>query len=599
MILLISWQSFKVIDVAFQRQVDSDEFTKFPPIVYGTTEFPVQVDPHFSDDYQALSIIDIIFEGLFTFEWINNSRIIVPQLAAENEQGNWSEDGLQFTVKIKKNVIFHNDEIFTVHHIMNSFDRLLSILSTSDQENSRIYKLFAPRAEQFPSQPLVINRTESVSEDSIKFVLNYPFGAFKSLLCSSGARILPLAVPKDRALLINSDGIYGTGPLYLSKYTDAKLEFRSFPKYYDVLPEIRELSWILYADSITMNQAVIAMDIDIISRKNCIFYEEFLDSEYHSNDEFYSNLTTDYIRINSDRVGNSTRKAIYHGFNRNIIGNVLNSSDSSAISSLIPNNLMIIEGLSIISPYNQTLARKYILEAITNNEFRENITFSLNENSSDASWENKTLTDPLAYFQIVYPSQNSNFHLVCKQLQNDFKKLGINLTLNRIDTANFKSIDPLDYELIWTEITPILPDSYNFYQQVINKFLIDSNFSLNYSEVLNDWYSIEMEWNDQKRSDLIHSLDQNILQIYCLALPIIQKKEFIPQCYWLSDNGSLPISEIDFLQKTYDGPKKISFLHIHSHIEETNLFLIVICCGIASTMMWGPLLYNRWKKRDA
>ncbi|WP_371805096.1 ABC transporter substrate-binding protein [Candidatus Lokiarchaeum ossiferum] len=276
------WESVPIINNTTQRNISDGENEKYPPILYGTTIFPQNADPHLSRDNKSLLVIELICEGLYTLDRTTNSTEIIPCLAAGNEEGVWSENGTQFTVNLRRNVYFHDGTSLTAYTVQNSFKRMMNSFSDENTRNPSLYQNFTPKATQNPTIPIVLNRTEVLSDYQIRFHLNYQYDSFKSLLCLSGTKIVDSSISNSTLSSIELNRLIGTGPYELKKIEPEKLEFKTFDNYHGELPEIRKLNWILIPDATNLKQGALSCDIDIIDEVIPDFQEDFEQSEYHS-----------------------------------------------------------------------------------------------------------------------------------------------------------------------------------------------------------------------------------------------------------------------------------------------------------------------------
>lgn len=132
-----------------------------------------------------------VFEGLVDLD--PATRVPYAALAAEMPV---SEDGLNYTIKLREGAVFHNGAPVTADDVVFSFERVL------DPESKSLFRSFVA----------AIDKVEAVSADTVKITTKFPFSLFNERLGS--VKIVPRAAVEADADAFGKQPI-GTGPYKL------------------------------------------------------------------------------------------------------------------------------------------------------------------------------------------------------------------------------------------------------------------------------------------------------------------------------------------------------------------------------------------------
>lgn len=145
-----------------------------------------------------------IFEGLFAYD--PQTLALIPHLAEDN--GTVSDDGLNYTFKLRQGVMFHDGTPFNATAVKAHFD-----LSVELGSRGVTYILTD-----------VVNRTEIVDTYIIRYVLKFPNSDFRAILAHFATYIeSPSATAKYGKDQLNDHPI-GTGPFkFVSKILDSEV----------------------------------------------------------------------------------------------------------------------------------------------------------------------------------------------------------------------------------------------------------------------------------------------------------------------------------------------------------------------------------------
>ena len=199
-------------------------------LVVGLVAEPVNLDPAQVTDLNSNRVGRRIVETLVTFP--EEKTEVVPGLA---ESWTISNDGLQYTFKLRKGIAFHDGTPFNARAVKFSIERQIN----PDHPANKLGKY--PFANYFFGN---VKAVEPLSDDRVAFLLKEPRASFLAVLTAGAASIVsPTAVMKagldypsqpvgtgpfkfaswDRGqrVVLEKNPTYWKGPVKIDGYTDA------------------------------------------------------------------------------------------------------------------------------------------------------------------------------------------------------------------------------------------------------------------------------------------------------------------------------------------------------------------------------------------
>jgi peptide/nickel transport system substrate-binding protein len=152
------------------------------------------IDPLTTSDYNAMFLVGLAGAGLIIE---NNSGTLEPQLATSWKP---SDDGLSWTVDLRKGAEFSNGDAVTPKDVVATFESIIGPKSQS------------PAASSFSG---ILTSVAAGSGDSVVFTLGQKYEDFPYLLTGANTTILPAGT--DDAKWV--DDPVGAGQFVLKKYT--------------------------------------------------------------------------------------------------------------------------------------------------------------------------------------------------------------------------------------------------------------------------------------------------------------------------------------------------------------------------------------------
>lgn len=137
-------------------------------ITVGTTDKVTSVDPAGSYDNSSYAVQINVFPFLYAQDY--NTSELSPDIAADD--GTWSDDGTEFTVKIKSGLKFANGHDLTSSDVKFSFDRVNKI----NDENGPSSLLANIESIDAPDDTTVVFHSKVKNDVTLKQVLSSPAG---------------------------------------------------------------------------------------------------------------------------------------------------------------------------------------------------------------------------------------------------------------------------------------------------------------------------------------------------------------------------------------------------------------------------------------
>ena len=204
-------------------------------MVFGTASDPVVLDGALVSDGESLRAIDQIFEGLVTLE--EGGTEVVPGLA---ESWTASDDGLEWTFKLREGVTFHDGEQFNAEAVCANFDRWYNFPAPLQNPAASYYwqTVFGGFAKTDPKSGAptesLYESCEATDEHEAVLKITKPSSSFLSALALTNFTIAsPKALEEYKADAgdVDAEGVFrpsgtfgtehpvGTGPFMFESWT--------------------------------------------------------------------------------------------------------------------------------------------------------------------------------------------------------------------------------------------------------------------------------------------------------------------------------------------------------------------------------------------
>ena len=203
---------------------DRDGESSGDTFVFAGAAEPELLDPAFASDGETFRVARQIFEGLVGTK--PGTADPAPLLAESWES---SEDGLEYTFKLREDVKFHDDTDFNAAAVCANFDRWYNFPEAVQTDDFAYYyaKLFRGFATGDKAKDAIYKSCEASSDTEAKVILKEPFAGFIAALSLPALSMQsPAALEKfqdDGAANVNTTEYStahptGTGPFTFSEW---------------------------------------------------------------------------------------------------------------------------------------------------------------------------------------------------------------------------------------------------------------------------------------------------------------------------------------------------------------------------------------------
>ena len=384
-----------------------DEGSSADPLLIGFTDFDYDLDPQNNRDDHYSKVIHQVNEGLFAYDLGDQYFRTVPRLAADC--GIWSDDHLEFTITLRKDVTFHNGHEFNASTVKASFDRLIHLIEIEVLKTAKIYKPL--------NGELVIKEIVVVDEFTVKFVLNYMFAPFITLLCFTSSMIVDASVmPANDIILPNATELIGTGPYKFLGNDGEKVEFEFYENYYRGVPAVKKFTFIKYENSTAISTDLLAGNVHMGSYDRD-FLDDFLESDILTVEESTIDLFMRYVSMNNEEVNKTMRHAISYAIDYEYIISEIFSNYNERMTSVVP-PIIAYHQSQDVATYNISKARQILIDA--------GLSQGLDQDSEDSEWV--ALAESahrIASYSYRYVDFNDYYGKIGLAFKEDLSQIGI------------------------------------------------------------------------------------------------------------------------------------------------------------------------------
>ncbi|MDN2568545.1 ABC transporter substrate-binding protein [Aquibium sp. A9E412] len=379
-------------------------------LVYCSEGSPEGFDPAL---YTAGTTFDAssktIYSGLVQFE--PGTTNVVPDLA---ESWEVSDDGLEYTFKLRPGVKFHATDYFTPSRDMNADDVIFSFERQSDSENPFNAYVEGASWEYFNamSMPDLIESIEKVDDMTVKFVLTRPEAPFVANLAMDFASIMSKEYADQLAESGSQSDLnqkpIGTGPFQFVAYQpDAVIRYKAHPDYYPGQEAIDDLVFAITTDASVRQQKLLAGECHVMPYPNPADVQSLKDNSDITVME-QEGLNVGYLAYNTqqepfDRA--EVRKALNMAINKQAILDAVFQGAGQAAKNPIPPTMWSYNEDIEDDPYDPEAARAMLEEA----------------GVSDLSMK--------VWAMPVQRPYNPNARRMAELIQEDFSKVGVDVEI--------------------------------------------------------------------------------------------------------------------------------------------------------------------------
>lgn len=427
-------------------------------ITYAQSADPRALDPAFFDDGESAKVAANIFEGLYRFG--DTDTTVVPCLAAELPE--ISEDGLEYTIKLREGVKFHDGTDFNSAAVVTSIERQLEPNRTSDMPYASF--VFGEEAAGTGVASL-----EAVDDYTVKITLRAANTAFeKNLAMALAAPIVcPTCLEAAGGNVGEDPTGAGTGPYKFVSWTkQSNVTLEANEEYWDTenMPKTKNVVFRIIPENNTRVTALTNGEVDIIDGVDLASVDQITNNGYELFAE--DGMTINYMAFNTDSgvcTDKEVRKAIAQAVNVEELVKTVYGDYATVATSVMP---------FFMAPY---------VEDIKQTEY--------DPEAAKATLAAKGVTELACMtYTNSRPYNTKGGSELARLIQGYLQEVGVTVNITEYDWTTYKTKCQTDpYDICFYGWNGDNGDPDNFMN-----LLADSNWSMNVAR-----------WNNQEYKDLI------------------------------------------------------------------------------------------------
>lgn len=475
------------------------------------TLFPVQMVP------QNYMFSKLVFDTIVTYE----NGEVKPVLAESWKIETKEDKTTTITLKIRDKVKFHDGTICDANAIKVNLEKW-----HNDQNYSAL--------------PAVTTWQTCTTTDNNEVVLTYanPYYAYMTDFCWPDVCVI--AAPSEVEKAYDNDDstipiAIGTGPYSYGEYVaGVQTTFNKFEDYWNSKPAYDKIVAKYIPDANSRIKALKTGEVDLLYGSSELNYDDFniakeLDNMKGSVSDIpsvYRNITLNFNGVLSDI---EVRKAIALAIDKDAISNgIFSGYEPKANTVMTEGGLFIDDCKDIVDIY----ASKYKFNAAEAKKTLENAGYKLNENGIYQKG------DTILNIKCTIPSGDESINLMSVAIQTMLKKVGINMTIEPIETVkwmmSFYNPNAFDLTFQKTHYSYAVPSCwYNaikYMAQTTSICTLDQCFSATPKEGWEDFFAYIDEAahtdNNERLVEIYRYLLNKDLNEF-LDIPLTQQKEVI------------------------------------------------------------------------
>ncbi|MCB1449324.1 MAG: ABC transporter substrate-binding protein [Nitratireductor sp.] len=308
-----------------------------------------------------------VYNRLVEFE--RGTTNIIPGLA---ESWTVSDDGLEYTFKLRPGVKFHTTDFFTPSRDFNADDVIFTFERQYKEDNAYNKYVEGAAWEYFGGMdmPTLIKEIVKVDDMTVKFVLNRPEAPMIANLAMDFASV----VSKEYADKLAADGKQadlnqapvGTGPFQFVAYQkDAVIRYKANPDYWNGKQPIDDLVFAITTDNSVRMQKLKAGECHVAPYPNPADLEG-LKADPNLQVLEQEGLNVGYLAYNTQQApfdNVNVRKALNMAINKQAILDAVFQGAGKAAKNPIPPTMWSYNDAIQDDPYDPAAAKKMLEEA--------------------------------------------------------------------------------------------------------------------------------------------------------------------------------------------------------------------------------------------
>ena len=423
-------------------------------ITYAQSADPRALDPAFFDDGESAKVAANIFEGLYRFG--DTDTTVVPCLATELPE--ISEDGLEYTIKLREGVKFHDGTDFNAAAVVTSIERQLEPNRTSDMPYASF--VFGEEAAGTGVASL-----EAVDDYTVKITLRAANTAFeKNLAMALAAPIVcPTCLEAAGGNVGEDPTGAGTGPYKFVSWTkQSNVTLEANEEYWDTenMPKTKNVVFRIIPENNTRVTALTNGEVDIIDGVDLASVDQITNNGYELFAE--DGMTINYMAFNTDSgvcTDKEVRKAIAQAVNVEELVKTVYGEYATVATSVMP---------FFMAPYVEDIKQT-----------------AYDPEAAKATLAAKGVTELACMtYTNSRPYNTKGGSELARLIQGYLQEVGVTVNITEYDWTTYKTKCQTDpYDICFYGWTGDNGDPDNFMN-----LLADSNWSINVARWSNDEY---------------------------------------------------------------------------------------------------------------
>ena len=295
---------------------------------FGQSNPKVGLDMQTNTNSGASSVADNVLEGLYCWNDDNKEECVLAKDMPEV-----SDDGLTYTITLKKGVKFSDGSDLTTEDVKYTFERMFT--PATGCTNTYMYNMITGAQDMLDGKATELSGFETVDDYTFKLHIDYKFAPFVANLGMDYASIYP----SDACAAAGENwgkgtNLIGTGP-YVIKENDEQTKVVMVPnkKYHGKKPNLDRLEIVYIDDYSTKMMEYEQGNIDMCDLDTSLL-DQYKDSDLKDEITQVTPLGTYFLSIkDNDPVlsNKAVREAISLAINRKeLCSTVLNGADEPA-----------------------------------------------------------------------------------------------------------------------------------------------------------------------------------------------------------------------------------------------------------------------------
>jgi peptide/nickel transport system substrate-binding protein/oligopeptide transport system substrate-binding protein len=319
---------------------------------------PKTLDPALSIDTYADTVTQQVFDGLIQFDKDLN---VIPAIAKS-----WkiSPDGLTYTFYLREGVKFHNGREVTADDFVYSFTRIIDRKSNSPA--AHLLEKVLGFNEFQDGKTTYVKGLRSLGKYIFEIKLSRPFSPFISVLGTCYFKVVPKE-EIEKPVSVFSRTPIGTGPFkFVSMKEGEEILLEANPDYFDGRPYLDKIIFKIFHGAprekilIELKEGNLEESFippkeieEIVKEKRYLFFQKPLLSLRFYGFNLWSNPLDD----------KKLRKAINLVIDKKFIISELHKNQFNLAKGILPSGMPGYDPKREPYPYNEALARKYLMES--------------------------------------------------------------------------------------------------------------------------------------------------------------------------------------------------------------------------------------------